>query len=70
MQNDQIQGFMDTVQMVDDADAPHRKKGKITAADFDDATRPGDLWQEAADAQCSEHAALFAGTQPAPLSIV
>ncbi len=41
-----------------------------SAADFDEATRPGDLWPEAADALCSEHAALFAGTQPAPLSVV
>lgn len=40
------------------------------AADFDQSTRPGDLWPEAADARCSEFAALFAGTQPAPLSIV
>jgi hypothetical protein len=40
------------------------------AADFDDASRPGDLWPEAADARCSEFAALFAGTQPAPLSVV
>ena len=40
------------------------------AADFDDATRPGDLWPEAADARCSEFASLFAGTQPSPLSVV
>ena len=44
--------------------------GHPNAADFDDATRPGDLWPEAADARCSEFAALFAGTQPAPLSVV
>ena len=31
---------------------------------------PGDLWPEAADARCSESAALFASTQPAPLSVV
>lgn len=31
---------------------------------------PGDLWPEAADAMCSESAALFSGTQPAPLSVV
>ena len=31
---------------------------------------PGDLWPEAADARCSESAALFSGTQPAPLSVV
>ena len=40
------------------------------ATDFDAATRPGDLWPEAADARCSEFAALFAGTQPAPLAVV
>ena len=39
-------------------------------ADFEEATRPGDLWPEAADALCSEHASLFAGTQPAPLTVV
>ena len=42
----------------------------LQAADFDHATRPGDLWPEAADAQCSEFASLFAGTQPASLSVV
>ncbi len=41
-----------------------------TAADFQDVTRPGDLWPEAADARCSEQAALFAGTVPAPLTVV
>lgn len=35
-----------------------------------DPTNPGDLWPEAADARCSESAALFSGTQPAPLSVV
>lgn len=49
-------------------DQPQTPAG--SAADFDEATRPGDLWPEAADALCSEHAALFAGTQPAPLSVV
>ena len=44
--------------------------GHPSAADFEDVTRPGDLWPEAADARCSEFAALFAGTQPAPLSVV
>ena len=40
------------------------------AVDETDLTVPGDLWPEAADARCSESAALFAGTQPAPLSVV
>ena len=38
--------------------------------DQEHASFLGDLWPEAADAQCSESAALFAGTQPAPLSVV
>ena len=29
-----------------------------------------DVWAEAADGRCSEDAALFAASQPAPLSIV
>ena len=29
-----------------------------------------DWWPESADGQCSENAALFAASQPAPLSIV
>ena len=40
------------------------------AVEETDPTVPGDLWPEAADARCSESAALFAGTQPAPLSVV
>jgi len=31
---------------------------------------PSDWWSESADGQCSESAALFAASQPAPLSIV
>ena len=41
-----------------------------TAANFHDVTRPGALWPEAADARCSEQAALFAGSVPAPLTVV
>ena len=70
MQNHQAKDFVDTVQMVDGADAASAAKAGATAADFDNASRPGDLWPEAADAQCSEHASLFAGTQPAPLTVV
>jgi hypothetical protein len=33
---------------------------------FDDDAR----WPESIDGQCSEHAALFAASQPAPLTIV
>ena len=29
-----------------------------------------DWWPESADGHCSEHAALFAASQPAPLSVV
>jgi hypothetical protein len=36
--------------------------------DLSDAT--GDWWPESADGQCSEHAALFAASQPAPLNVV
>ncbi len=34
------------------------------------ADNPNDWWPESADGQCSESAALFAASQPAPLSIV
>ena len=70
MQDHQAKDFMDTVQLVDGTDAPSAVKTGTSAADFDNASHPGDLWPEAADAQCSEHAALFAGTQPAPLTVV
>ena len=70
MQNHQAKDFMDTVQLVDGVDGVSAAKTEATAADFDKASHPGDLWPEAADAQCSEHAALFAGTQPAPLTVV
>ena len=29
-----------------------------------------DWWAESVDGRCSEHAALFAASQPAPLSVV
>lgn len=45
--------------------------GQPAAQDVDtDLNTPGDFWPEAADAKCSESAALFASTQPAPLSVV
>ena len=35
-----------------------------------DSEHPSDWWSESTDGQCSESAALFAASQPAPLSIV
>ena len=35
-----------------------------------DAANATDWWSESTDGQCSESAALFAASQPAPLSIV
>jgi hypothetical protein len=70
MQNPVSQAFMDTVPWRDSAHPPAADKEGTTPADFDEDSRPGDLWPEAADAQCSEHAALFADSQPSPLSIV
>ncbi len=70
MQNHQTPAFMDTVPVSDGPHAPSSGKADATAADFYDATRPGDLWPEAADAQCSEHATLFADSQPSPLTVV
>lgn len=56
-----------------DADGQHQE---AAASEFA-ATRPIDAedsqpgwWPESADGQCSESAALFAASQPAPLSIV
>lgn len=56
-----------------DADVQHLE---AAASDFA-ATQPGDAqesqpgwWPESADGQCSESAALFAASQPAPLSVV
>ena len=34
------------------------------------AANAADWWSESTDGQCSENAALFAASQPAPLSIV
>ena len=36
----------------------------------ENAENANDWWSESADGQCSENAALFAASQPAPLSIV
>ena len=40
-----------------------------TLAD-ENAVDGNDWWPESSDGQCSENAALFAASQPAPLSIV
>ena len=57
----------------DDAGIEHRE---AAASDFA-PTRPVDAqdsqpgwWPESADGRCSQSAALFAASQPAPLSIV
>ena len=43
----------------------------FTATQIDDnPEHADDWWPESADGQCSENAALFAASQPAPLSIV
>jgi hypothetical protein len=67
MQNDKAKEFLDTVQLV--------SAGQATGPDAASASPPDDypetqVWPEAADFQCSESASLFAGTQPAPLSVV
>ena len=69
MANSQAQEFLDTVQLV-----PGENGAPKVAADVGlavaAASTDADIWPEAADFQCSESAALFAGTLPAPLSIV
>ena len=67
MAHSQAQEFLDTVQLVPgEAGAPIARAGSAAAVASDDA----DIWPEAADFQCSQSAALFAGTLPAPLSVV
>ncbi len=58
------------------AQADEHATGDAAHSDFA-ATRPdegagnaGDWWPESADGQCSQSAALFAASQPAPLSVV
>jgi hypothetical protein len=50
------------------AEAPHSDFAP-TRPD-EDGEHPSGWWPESADGQCSEHAALFAASQPAPLSVV
>ena len=69
MNEDKEAGFQDT-QVLPGSDAVAVNRRRSIAADFDKASQPGDLWPEAADALCSEPAALFASTQPGSLGIV
>jgi len=63
------------------ADHPHSVDGdppqqEAAPSDFlptrpvDDEGHASDWWPESADGQCSESAALFAASQPAPLNVV
>lgn len=59
-----------------EADARAQAHEEAAHSDFA-ATRPddggdnnADWWPESADGQCSQSAALFAASQPAPLSVV
>ncbi len=69
MNEDKEQSFPDT-QVLPDSDVKAESRRQSIAAEFDKASQPGDLWPEAADALCSEPAALFASTQPGSLGIV
>lgn len=65
MAHPQAQEFMDTVQLV-----PGEALGQAAAAGSAVAGEDADIWPEASDFQCSQSAALFAGTLPAPLTVV
>jgi hypothetical protein len=58
------------------AAADRAQPGEATAQPFapvqidDNSERANDWWPESADGQCSASAALFAASQPAPLSVV
>jgi len=53
-----------------DADAAQETASEFPATvPLPDDLEPG-VWAESSDGRCSEHAALFAASQPAPLSIV
>jgi hypothetical protein len=72
MAHPQAQEFMDTVQLVPgEHGAPlapsHGVAGAVGAAG---ASGDAEIWPEAADFQCSQSASLFAGTLPAPLTVV
>jgi lipid-binding SYLF domain-containing protein len=65
-QHNQAQGSTDTLEQV--GVEAGVSSAELTPAAKGSAESP--VWPEAADFQCSENAALFAGTQPAPLSVV
>ena len=67
MADQQAQGFMDTIQVVDTGAAAPAGAAEDFAATVQHSE---EIWPEAADFQCSESASLFAGTQPAPISVV
>ncbi len=46
------------------------EQGFVPTQIDEDPEISNDWWSESTDGQCSEHAALFAASQPAPLSIV
>ncbi len=68
------QPFMDTVQIeVDGEKLQPGASGDAQNPDFAETVQVEDqpeVWAEAPDFQSSESASLFAGTQPAPLSVV
>ncbi len=78
MAQSQAQEFMDTVQLVPgEQGTPNAITNPASAACASDsantqalAADDSDIWPEAADFQCSQSAALFAGTLPAPLTVV
>ena len=50
---------------------PEAAASGFPATEIDEtAVDEKDWWPESSDGQCSENAALFAASQPAPLSIV
>ncbi len=70
MANQPPQAFMDTVQIVSEDDVSVPNTG-AKEADFEATVQiEGGVWPESPDFQSSETASLFAGTQPAKLSVV
>jgi hypothetical protein len=64
MQHNAHDDFSDTVQVgATEATSDGAPADAGAAADVD-------LWPEAADFQCSEHASMFASSQAAPLNVV
>jgi hypothetical protein len=70
MANHPPQAFLDTVQIVSEDDVAVHNSG-AKEADFAATVQiEGEVWPESPDFQSSETASLFAGTQPAKLSVV